>query len=237
MAGRLTLKSDVNHAGMMMGSQIWCKAEDKWAYILMLQDHQVHLLKVTGMSLGFKKKVQGVLEKLEQGQGPSDVGASSVQTLDARSIAKAEVSPGNSSLTLRGEGENAKTLSFTTPDSNADEVLQTILAQSGKTYQPTQEEIGVVEALIPPAVLGAFGGLLWFVIYDSARKLAGGETVEAKGRRAGLQRLLIWVAELLGTNGAIAVGVLLLVLVVGWIAARIIKRPERTVWLPQTATA
>ncbi len=33
----------------------------------------------------------------------------------------------------------------------------------------------------------------------------------------------------------IAVGVALLVLIVGWAARRIIRRPERTVWLPETA--
>ncbi len=36
----------------------------------------------------------------------------------------------------------------------------------------------------------------------------------------------------LGTGGTMAVGVVLLVLILGWAAMRIIHRPERTVWLP-----
>jgi hypothetical protein len=50
-----------------------------------------------------------------------------------------------------------------------------------------------------------------------------------------LQRLLIWAAELLGTGGTVVVGVLLLALILGWAAKRIIHRPQRTVWLPENA--
>jgi hypothetical protein len=39
---------------------------------------------------------------------------------------------------------------------------------------------------------------------------------------------------LLGPNGTIAVGALLLVLVLGWMALRVIRRPENTVWRPAT---
>ena len=63
------------------------------------------LLKITGISLTLKRKVQGVLDALRDGKEPSDVGAKSLETLDARAISKAEVSPGNGSLTLHGSGE------------------------------------------------------------------------------------------------------------------------------------
>ena len=219
-----------------MESQIWSKSEEKWAYVLMLRGHQVYLLKVTGIPLTLKRKVQGVLEALQQSQDPAGLGAKSVETLDARTIGKAEVSPGNSSLTLHGEGEGSKELTFTTADNNADVVLRAILAESGRTFQPTQEEIGVVEALIPPAIVGALGGLFWAGVYQSAGQMAAGEEVEAKGiRRRGLQRILIWVAETLGTGGTVAVGIALLVLILGWAGMRIIRRPERTVWLPEKA--
>lgn len=195
----------------------------------------VSLLKVTGLSLTLKRKVQGVLEALQQGQDPSAVGAKSVKTIDARSISKAELSPGNASLTLHGGDDGTKTLKFSPADNTADAILQTILAQAGRNFQPKQEEIGVVEALIPPVFFGGVGGLFWGLIYHAAGKMAAGEEIEVKGRRQGLQQLLIWAAELLGTNGTIAVGVVLLVLILGWAANRIIHRPERTVWLPETA--
>jgi hypothetical protein len=92
----------------------------------------------------------------------------------------------------------------------------------------------VVEALIPPAIMGGIGGALCFALYDAAGKMAGGEELEVTGVRCrGLKRMFLWAAELLGTRGTIAVGVLLLVLIVGWAARRIIWRPERTVWLPE----
>jgi hypothetical protein len=219
-----------------METQIWSKTYEKWAYILILRGQEVHLLKVTGMSLTLKKKVKGVLEALQQGRAPTEVDAKLVETLDARKIGKAEVSPGNSSLTLQSEGDSPKTLTFATADNNADEILRTILAQSGRTYQPGQEEIGVVEALMPPVIIGAIGGLFWSGVYQAAGKIAAGGRLEVKGfRRRGLQRMLNGIAEMLGPDRTVAVGVVLLVLILGWAAMRIIKRPGRTVWRPEKA--
>lgn len=218
-----------------MDAQIWTKSEEKWAYILMLRGPQVHRLKVTGNVLTLKRNLQNVLEALQQGQDPEAAGAKSVEALDARTIGKAEVSPDKDSLTLHGEGDSPKSLSFATADKSAGEVLDAILAQSGRTFQPKQEEIGVVEAVLPPAIVGGIGGLFWMGLYDSATKMAAGETVEAGGRRKGLQQIMIGVAEALGTGGTIAVGVALLALIVGWAAMRIVKRPERTVWRPEPA--
>jgi hypothetical protein len=216
-------------------SQIWLKAEEKRAQILLLRGDQVSRLTVTGMSLTLKKKAQGVVEALQQGQDLSAVGVKSVETLDARTIRKAEVSPGNGSLTLHGGEDGSKKLSFSAPSSNADEILRTILARSGRTFQPSQEDIGVGEALLPPGIIGVVAGLLWMGVYQSAVDMAAGKEVVAKGRRQGLQNLLIGVAQMLGTGGTIAVGAVILALVVAWAAKRIVHRPQRTVWVPEGA--
>lgn len=219
-----------------MESQIWLKSEEKRSFILILKDRKVHCLKITGLML--KRKTQGVLEALQQGQEPSAAGANSVATLNVGSICKAEVSPSNGSLTLHGEGDGSKALKFSTADSNADKILQAILAQTDRPFQPSQEEIGAVEALIPPALFGAMGGLLWAGVYHAASELAAGHEVVVKGgRRRGMQQMLIGVAEMLGTTGTVAVGVLLLALILGWAAHRIIRRPLRTVWLPEAETS
>ena len=42
--------------------------------------------------------------------------------------------------------------------------------------------------------------------------------------------LFVFVAKLLGTNGTIAVGAVLLALFVGWAVMRVVKRPQRLVW-------
>jgi hypothetical protein len=186
------------------------------------------------MSLPLKGKVRKFLEALEQGGNPGEAGAKLVETLDAGSISKAEISPGNGSFKLYGEGEKPRRLSFSADGVGADEVLRTLLAQSGRTFDSVQEEIGVIEALVPPAVIGAIGGLLWAGINQSAQQLASGHEVRISGRRRGAQQLMVWLAEMLGTSGTMALGVGLLVLVVGWAAARVFKRPQRAVWRPQT---
>src|SRR4051794_40047814 len=110
-----------------MALQIWSKAEEKFGHILVLHGTEVHLLKVTGMALTFKRKFQGVLDALQQGQVPAEAGGKLVGTLDARSIGKAEVSPSNGSLTLHVEGEGAPKLRFPTGNRDADAILGTIL--------------------------------------------------------------------------------------------------------------
>jgi hypothetical protein len=222
--------------GDSMESRIWSKSEEKWAYILVLKGQEVNVLKVTGNMLTLKRNVQGVMEALQQGEPPASVGAKSVETLDARTISKAEVSPGNATLTLHGGADGSTELAYTTGDSDADAILKEILAQSGRTFQPAEEEIGVIEALIPPGIFGALAAIFWFAVYSSAGQMEAGEEVDVRpGRRAGLRWLLVWVAELLGTGGTIALGVVLLALILGWAAARIIRRPKRTVWLPEKA--
>jgi hypothetical protein len=219
-----------------METQIWSKVQDKWAFILVLRGSEVHRLKVTGNVLTLKRNVKAVMEALQAGRPPAEAGAKSGDSLDARTVVKAEVSPGNDSLTLHGGDGGLKTLTYATGDSDADAILRAILDRSGRAFQPRREEVGAVEAVIPPGVLGVFGGLLWFGVFMTARQIAAGEHVEVRaGRRAGLRRLLTWAAEALGPQGTLAVGVLLLALVLGWAALRLVRRPERTVWLPEAA--
>src|SRR4051794_16527654 len=95
-----------------MPPQIWSKIDDKWATVLVLRGHEVHCLSLNGFPLTLKRKVQGIVDAIHQGQSPLEVGIKSVETLDARTIGRAEVSPGNDSLTLRAEGEGGKKLTF-----------------------------------------------------------------------------------------------------------------------------
>lgn len=180
----------------------------------------------------FKRKAQGILEQLQQGAAVSDVGGK-LETMPAGAIVKAEVSPGNGSLTLHSQ-DGAK-LDFSTPNSDADGILATILERAGRTFSPAQEEIGVVEAAVPPLFVGLFAAIFWGLIHDAASKHADGQEVVVKGRRQGLQHLTIWAADLLGYNGVMAVGAALGALLLGWLVLRLVKRPLRTVWLPATA--
>ena len=219
-----------------MKTQVWSKVEEKWADLLTLQDNEVHRLKVTGNMLTLKRNLGKVLEALEQGKAPADCGAKVIETIDPRTITKAELGEGNGSLTIHGGGTTAKSLKFSTGEGNADQILGLILAQSGRAFQPKQEEISVVEALIPPGVVGLVVGGLSFAAYDAASKMAQGEDVEVNGlRRRGMKRMLLSVAEMLGTTGITIVGGVLLLLIAAWAVRRITHRPMRTVLLPADA--
>ncbi|WP_165072810.1 hypothetical protein [Paludisphaera rhizosphaerae] len=217
-----------------MESRIWANIQERFADFVVLQGDVVHKLRVKGMVKGFlfKRKAQGVLEQLQQGAEPKEVGGT-LETMPAGAIVKAEVSPGNGSLTLHSQ-DGAK-LDFSTPNSDADVILAAILEKAGRSFSPAQEEIGAVEAALPPMFLGLIAGLFWAAVYDSASKLAAGEEIVVKGRRQGLQKLTIWVADLLGYNGVLAIGAVLGALLLGWLVMRLVKRPLRTVWLPATA--
>lgn len=218
-----------------MQSQIWSKVDDKWATILMLRGHEVSCLSLNGLSLTLKRKVQGIVEALQQGKTPEEAGVKKAETLDARTIGRAEVSPGNDSLTLKGEGEGGKKLTFSTGGKDADRIVQAILAASGRDFLTTQEEIGAFESIIPPVLVGVVGGVISAAIYGAAGKLESGEQIEIKGRRRGVQQLMISAAETLGTRGALGIGAAVVVLALAWGALRIVRRPHRTVWLPETA--
>ena len=215
-----------------METQIWLNSKKNWrrpswADILMLRGHEVCSLRVMGDVLTLKRNVKAVIDELKKGQPPpSGTWAKWFKTLDARTLGKAVVNEDNSSLSLQGGGDGSTKLTYPTDDFNADEIVQVILAKCGRTFQPTKEQIGVVEALIPPAILGAVGGLCWWaVLYQPAGRIAAGEELQ-RVRRSISQRLLLWVAELLGTGGTVVVGVLLLVLILGGAAKRVARRPR-----------
>lgn len=218
-----------------METLVWTKTEEKFANLLTLRGSEVHQLRVTGNMLTLKRNLGKVQEALAAGRPPAESGAKVVGTLDARSIVKAELSPGNGALTLYGPGEKPSKVKFAPTDNSADQILDAILARSGQSFQPTQEEIGVVEALLAPGIIGAIGGLFCFALYDSARKLAAGEEVEISGRRRGMQRILVSIAEMVGPTVALGIGVAFLLLIAFWAFRQITKRPMRTVLKPATA--
>lgn len=213
---------------MSLETRTWVCPGDKRTIILALRGESVHRLLVRAMML--RKKTNEVVEALEAGADPETLGAKQVETLDARSIVKAEVAPGNGVLTVHGGPDGSQKLSFTVAGNDADVVLAEILGRSGKTFETATEEVGVGEAVLPPIIVGLFGGILWAIVFGMANQLASGKEVEIKGRRRGIQQMALWVAELLGYNGTLAVGLALGLLIVGWLASRIVKRPVRTVW-------
>jgi hypothetical protein len=216
-----------------MESQIWAKVEDKWAYIFMLTDQEVYRMKVTGLMLS--RKVKGILEALQQGQEPQDVGAKSVEHLSLQSIGKVEVNPDNTHLTLYEANGTGTSLAFSPPDDNATEIVQAVLARTGRAYEPQKQEITAFEAILGPGILGLIAGGLLAACYFTARDLEAGLVVEATGRRAGLKSLMIMVSQILGTTGTLAVGGVIMALLLFMAINALKHRPEKTVWQPALA--
>jgi hypothetical protein len=214
----------------MMSIQVWANLSENQGEILVLLEKDVYQLRLARSAFSFEHKFHQLIEALEQGKPPHDAGATSVTSLELSKIAKAVIAPGNTVMTLRGEN-GAPKMTYATGEKIADQIFQAILDRSGRAFESKQEKLGVGEALILPAIWGVLVAILWVGLYGIATDLVEGKKIQASGRQW-IKDVLVWVANALGTSGAHAVGVVLLLPVLFWAGKRIMQRPQRTVWLP-----
>lgn len=172
---------------------------------------------------------------MQEGQEPSTLGANSSSALKVGSIGRAQVCEDNTLVEFHPEGENGKPVKFASGDKKGAEIIRSVLARAGRPYREEKQDITAVEAVLPPIIIGVIVGFVWTMIYWTAGKIASGENVEVSGRRRGLQQMFVWVAEMLGLNGTLAVGAVLLLAIIGWATMRVVRRPQRTVWQPEPA--
>lgn len=213
-----------------MELQIWSKVGEKQGAILALLGDEVHRIGVSGAKA--RREIPRMIEALHQGQEPSSLGAGKVETMPLASIGAAEVDPDGNNIRFRSEGDGGASLKFTANNSEAQEIARAVLARSGRPFREEKQDLGPVEALIQPLVIGGIVGFFWFLLYKSAEQVAAGEVAEIHGRRQGLKQLFVKVSETLGTGGTTAIGAVLGALIIAWAAMRIVKRPQRTVWTP-----
>jgi hypothetical protein len=211
-----------------MDLKLWSKVEEKRGIVLALRGDEVHRLEVTGSKA--RADVLRILDVLQQGQEPGGVGANSVQSLKLASIGEVRTSPDHDHVELRSENERGTTLKFPTDGKNATEIAQTIVARTGRSFREEQQDITAVEAVVPPLIIGLIVGVLWALLYGTAGQVAAGEQIEVHGRRAGLKKLFVMVAEMLGMNGTLVLGGVLLAWILGWGTMRLVRRPQRTIW-------
>jgi hypothetical protein len=77
--------------------------------------------------------------------------------------------------------------------------------------------------------------VIFGLIYSVATGIEEGDEVNPNrgGRRGrGLKQLAVFVANILGPNGTLAVGGLVVVASIAWAVMRVVKRPQRLVWGP-----
>jgi hypothetical protein len=216
-----------------MDVQLWSKADEKRAVILAMRDDEIHCLEVTGNKA--RQEATRILGALQQGQEPSTLGVSSSSALKVGSIGRAQVCEDNTLIEFHPEGENGKPVKFASGDKKGADIIRTVLARAGRPFREEKQDITAVEAVVPPIIIGLIAGFVWTMVYWTAGDLASGKEIEVHGRRRGLKQMFVWAAEMLGMNGTLIVGVVLLLAIIGWATMRVVRRPQRTVWQPELA--
>lgn len=215
-----------------MNLQLWSKVEEKSGTVLALRGDEIHRLEIRGNKA--RQDASRIIQALQDGQDPSAIGANAIRTLKLESIGTIRVSPGQDDVEFHGAGDAAEPVKFSTSGRNGAAIAQTVLARVGRPFREERQDISTAEAVTPPLIIGVIVGFLWALLYGAAGQVAAGEEIEVHGRRAGLKRLLILVAETLGINGTLVLGGLLLAWIIGWTAMRVIRRPQRTIWLAES---
>jgi hypothetical protein len=221
-----------------MDTRIWHKVEDKQGVVLALTGDTLHRFGFTGKNA--KREATEAATALVGGQAPATVVASESKAMPLSTIQRVEVSHGRDTVKFHTvEGDKPVTVEFSVrSDDDGPGIARAVVERAGITHPERSEDIGVVEALLGPVILGVIAGVIWAFVYGAATAIDSGEEIDvAKGssRGRGFKRIIVFIAELLGPTGTLVVGGLLLVLFVGWGIRLVVKRPQRMVWGPPTA--
>jgi hypothetical protein len=211
-----------------MDSRFWSRIEDKRGVVLALRRDELHRLEITGKE--FRQDVPRIMEALDEGQEPGAVGAGALESLSLARIGQIRVSPDLDDVEFRTGGDGGATVKFSTSGNNAGEIARTVLERTGRPFREEHEEISAAEAVMPPAIIGALAVCLWGILYLTAGQIAAGQSIAIRGRRAWLKRLLSTMAEMLGVDGTLALGAVVLLGIAVWAAMRVARRPHRTIW-------
>ncbi len=72
-------------------------------------------------------------------------------------------------------------------------------------FQKNIQQLSPLKAIQGQLIGLALVALFAFVLYDEAKTLEEGGSIDFSGRRAGMKRIMAWVAEQLGTQGVLIV--------------------------------
>lgn len=211
-----------------MDSRFWSMVEDKRGVVLALRGDELHRLEITGKE--FRQDVPRIMEALDEGREPGAVGAGALASLKLATIGRIRVSSDLDDVEFRAGGDGGAILTFSTNGPNAREIARAVLERTGRPFREEHEPITAAQAVGPPMIVGVMAASAWALLYLTASQLAAGKAIEIHGRRAGLKRLFALAAEMLGVNGTLAVGAVLLMWVAGWAALRFARRPHHTLW-------
>ena len=221
-----------------MDTRIWHKVEEKQGVVLALTGDTLYRFGFTGKNA--KREATEAATALLGGQAPASVIASESKAVPLTAIHRVEVSHGHDTVKFHTvEGDKPVTVEYSVrSDDDGPGIARAVVERAAITHPERSEDIGVVEALLGPVILGVIVGVLWALVYGAATTIDSGEEINVnKGSRRGrgFKRIIVFIADLLGPNGTLVVGGILLILFVGWAIRLIVNRPQRLVWGPPTA--
>jgi len=218
-----------------MDTRVWVRSEEKSAVVLALTGDALYRLAFTGKQAG--REATEAAKAIEAGQAPARFVTGTSKSMPLAAIGRVEVSHGLDAVKVVARaGETPIKLEFRAPTGvDAPGIARAVVERAAISHPERPEPIGAVEALLPPVILGVIAGLLWAVVYGASTTLEDGGEIEVDrgGRRGrGLKMLVVFIARMLGANGTLVLGALLLAFFLAWVVRRIVKRPQRLVWGP-----
>ncbi len=216
-----------------MEQQVWQRIEEKVGVLLALTSDTLYRIEFVGKNGG--KEATEAATALLGGQDPATITSGKSQVIPVTSIRRVEVSSGRDTVKFfSGETDKPVKVEFTVKSGDdAPAIARTVIEKTAISPEERSEDVGVVEAIIAPVILGVIVGFFWALVYSSASSLETGgglDTHQGSSRSRGLKRIILMVAELLGPTGTLVVGAILLIAFVAWGVKQIVKRPQRTVW-------
>ncbi len=211
------------------------KAEKSTAFFGITESEFFHLT-FTGMLDSGRKKAKQAAESLAAGND--------LQGVISETGAKSLVAPLSEIQTLSAQGhsdtikitylphgtEKTKSHSFSVANQQtSNEIIQSLQSAIGRPGETREESVSFLEAVTGPAIITVVAGLLSFALIATSRELAAGHQIEITGRKPGIKRLLVGIAETLGETGSLVVGGLVVVGCLGFLIMRITKRPSQSI--------
>ena len=221
-----------------MDTRVWHKVEEKRGVVLALTGDTLYRFEFSGNNA--KREAAEAATTLAGGQPPVGVVGGSAKTIPVSAIQRVEVSHDRDTVKFHTveQGKPVKVEFMVRTGDDAPGIARTVVERAGIEHPERSEDISVFEALLAPVTLAVICGVLWAIVYGIATGIEDGEEVNPNRggmRGRGIKRFFVFIASMLGTNGTIAVGVLLLVAFIAWAVMRVVKRPQRLVWGPPAA--
>ena len=208
-----------------MDVQLWSKAEEKRAVILALRGDEIHCLEVTGNKA--RQEAARIMGALQQGQEPSALGANSSSALKVGSIgrrrsARTTCSSNSIPKGRTGNPSSSRAATRRAPRSSgrsspapADRSARR--SRTSRRSRPWCRRI----------IIGVIIGFFWTMVYWTAGEMAAARQGDRgpPAARRGLKQMFVFVAGMLGVNGTLVLGVVLLLAIIGWATMRVVRRP------------